>query len=778
MPAGSDQFEAFRLFDSLDEALCTTDEEGRVTFSNKAAERLFGIPAAETLGRFLGDLVRGDGALLELNEIRRTVDEQGRWRGERCVVTGDGRRVWIEWSVTRLALPGVGECGMVVVARDVSGHRRVAGELKEHRDHLEELVDRRTSELQESEERFRQLAEATFEGILIHEQGKIAAANRSFAVMFGYEISEVIGTGVLDLAAPESRDLIRSKLRAVSTEPYRAVGLRKDGSTFLVQLRGKDIQFEGRKMRVAAIRDISDRVEAEQRLRDSEEKYRNLVQAANDAIFLADTETEKILEANRAAAELIGRPMDEIVGMHQSEVHPPEEAERYAQIFAEHVTSGRALITGLEAQHRDGRRIPIEISASVFESGGRKVIQGIFHDVTDRRRDRAELSERASALTRANKELERLHRIKDEFIATVSHELRTPLVTGMGYIELLLEGLLGPVSPEMTEKMGVALKNLRRLSRLIESVLDFQRLSRRDFSETPKFTVFDPAPLLRETLAEFVVRSGRSLTTTRVEAPEDLPSIRADRDMLRRVISNLLDNAALHAGPEARVTVNARAAGGGVRISVADDGVGMPPELRDRAFDPFARADAAGPGSGLGLAIVREILKSHGSPVFLESEFGAGTSISFTLRAAPGENEAAVGSGTAGPETTPALDTRVLVVDDDTDMLGFVQLVLDQRGYRVFVASSAELALSLLERETIDLILLDVSLPGIDGVELCRRLKQQPSTGNISVLMFTARTEATVRRRAEAAGCDGYLVKPVELKELLDAIRKALGQEA
>ena len=506
--------------------------------------------------------------------------------------------------------------------------------------------------------------------------------------------------------------------------------------------------------------------------------YRALIETLPDAVFLVDTRGRLVM-ASPAAARLLGYDETEELygdGFAVLDLLAPEERESAVAAMLRMTSAGRPGMSEWTVLRKDGSRLPTEVTSSLLrdESGAPLAFIVVVRDISERRHDRAELAERAAELTRANSELEKLHHTKDEFIATVSHELRTPLVTGMGYIELLLEGLLGPVTHDMTEKLGVALKNLKRLSRLIDSILDFQRLARRDFTESPKFSVFDPAELLREAAAELVVRSGRSLSTVRAEIPDALPAVFADRDMLRRAVANLLDNAAGHAGPEARITLRAEAEAHGVRIAVVDDGVGMTAEFREKALEPFARADSASAGTGLGLAIVREILKSHGSPVFLESEIGAGTTVRFTLPAASAEVDTRDGFEAPPAEPAAGAGAQVLVVDDDTDMLDLVLLALTQRGYCVHLAASAERALSLLERKAVDLILLDMSLPGMDGDELCRRLKSRAATAEIPVLMFTARTETSARNRATAAGCDGYLVKPVALNELLGSIREVL----
>ena len=182
--------------------------------------------------------------------------------------------------------------GLVRVVRDVTERKRAEEELTKHREHLAELVEERTAELQvevserrraeqalrESEERFRGLAEATFEGLAIHDKGRIIDANQTYASMFGYEPSEVIGMHALDFAAPESRDLVQQRLLSGSKEPFEAVGLRKDGSTFAGEVWGRVLPYRGRMITVTAVRDVSERKRAEEALQRAREEIESRVE--------------------------------------------------------------------------------------------------------------------------------------------------------------------------------------------------------------------------------------------------------------------------------------------------------------------------------------------------------------------------------------------------------------------------------------------------------------------------------------------------------------------
>jgi len=416
------------------------------------------------------------------------------------------------------------------------------------------------------------------------------------------------------------------------------------------------------------------------------------------------------------------------------------------------------------------------ISQSITQRRMAAAVRRAKEDLERRVAERtADLAARHAELVRANQELERLHRAKDEFVAMISHELRTPLVTGLGYIELLLEGHLGPASAEATAGMGVALRNLRRLSGMIDDILSYHSLVRRDKKSDPLPVSFDPAEMLRECREEFLVRSGRDGSGVAVDADEDLPAVRADEDMIRRVIANLLDNADRHAGPGARVRLAARAEGDRVLVSVSDDGPGMSEAAQAQVFEPFVKLSGRREGAGLGLAIVRSALEAHGSEPTLTSAPGRGTEVAFRLPTAPrrGEPEGRE-SDSERLRRIGAEGARVLVVDDDEDTLDLVKLALGGRGYRVRTAPSAESALGLLGEEPADLAIVDLSLPGMDGAELCARLKEDPATARVPVYMFSARTEDSARERARAAGCDGYIVKPIVVEDFLATVGGAL----
>ncbi len=234
------------------------------------------------------------------------------------------------------------------------------------------------------------------------ETQRIVDCNLKAAEMDGYSVEELKEMTVGELHPPGERETLPEKFAAVAkrgsmsgiTGPHH---LRKDGALVPIEVSATMVEIGGRKLTLSTVRDVTRREEAEKRLRESEEKYRSLIESASDAIFVADAETGFILECNAAASELLGRPREEIIGLHQSEIHPPGEAELAKQMFAEHARLGRAMDV-FAVVRKNGTRVPVEISASQVTVGGKRLMQGIFRDMTGRLRAEEEIKESRRSL--------------------------------------------------------------------------------------------------------------------------------------------------------------------------------------------------------------------------------------------------------------------------------------------------------------------------------------------------------------------------------------------
>ncbi len=500
-----------------------------------------------------------------------------------------------------------------------------------------------------------------------------------------------------------------------------------------------------------------------------------------DAMVLVLNHRGHPIVVNQACRAATGYDLDQVSGRPFWDSFCPSDESIETNAVFSHLRSGGAPTTreGFWLT-RDRRRIRVlaTLRPLADDDGTVQMFLCTGFDITTQNRTLRELRHQNAELERQSREQEDLFRQKDEFLATVSHELRTPLVTGLGYIDLLLGGHLGTVAPKIVERMKVAWRNLNRLSSLVDDILAYQRATRHSLGGLLQLESVDLREICQECVGEFLVRHDDQVKRLRLETPDGLVMARADPDSMRRVLANLLENAANHSGDNADIQLIVDfAPGRRVAVSVCDNGVGMDETTVSRVFAPFVQAGDDRSGSGLGLAIVQGILQAHGTEPLLQSEAGVGTRVSFLLKLS---DSIAALPRCLTPIYVPVIKmhahARILLVDDDLDTLDFLQLALESAGYEVTTAPSAELALERIATRVPDLFILDLSLPGQDGIRLCRQLKTDVLTAEVPIYMFTGRADEVSRRRAEIAGADGYIVKPVDARTLLSTVQLALGE--
>jgi PAS domain S-box-containing protein len=330
-------------------------------------------------------------------------------------------------------------------------------------------------------------------------------------------------------------------------------------------------------------------------------------------------------------------------------------------------------------------------------------------------------------------------RIKDEFVSLVSHELRTPLTSIKGYVDLLIDGDAGEVTEEQMEFLEIVKSNSDRLVMLVNDLLDVSRIEAGRINL--RLQSVDLARSIDEaatSLRPLIEQKGQSL---RLELPEDLPNVMADRDRVAQIVINLLSNAHKYTLEGGSVTVRAQVGGDEVQVEVSDTGVGMTPDERDKLFTKFFRAQNPATqdisGTGLGLNIVKSLVDRQGGRIWVTSEPMKGSTFTFTI---PTDSKPAVETAPApAPARTPVtkVGARILVVDDEPDHARLFRHFLERGGYQVLVAHDATTALQAAQREGPDLITLDVNLPDTDGFTLLEWLKADPATAPIPVIMLS-----------------------------------------
>ena len=371
--------------------------------------------------------------------------------------------------------------------------------------------------------------------------------------------------------------------------------------------------------------------------------------------------------------------------------------------------------------------------------------------------------------------LQELDRMRAEFLGMVSHELRTPLAAIKGSTTTVLTTGQNFGPAETRQFFRIIDQQADSMSGLIGDLLDAGRIAAGTLSVAPEPS--DVGELVEQARTAFLSGNGRHIV--RIDLPPDLPRVMADRGRVVQVLSNLLANAARHSPESAPIRVAAVREGTHVAVSVSDEGRGVAPERLGRLFQKYSGADGAerGVGGGLGLAICKGLVEAHGGRIRAESAGpGQGACFTFTI---PAAGEAGSGGGRAPGRRGSRRETpeppRVLVVDDDPRMLRFLRDELVGAGYAPLVAGDHKDLARVLEVERPALVVLDLVLPGTDGIEL---MKTMPALADLPVIMISGYGRDETVAQALEAGAEDYIVKPFSPTELTARIRAALRRRA
>lgn len=382
--------------------------------------------------------------------------------------------------------------------------------------------------------------------------------------------------------------------------------------------------------------------------------------------------------------------------------------------------------------------------------------------------ERTSLQQRTADMQLARDEAERASRVKSEFISTVSHELRTPLTAISGALGLVAGGVAGALPAAASEMVGIALKNSKRLSFLINDLLDMEKLLAGKLHFDRR--VQPLMPLLEQALADnqaYAAQFGvRYVLRERVDGVQ----VEVDAQRLQQVLANLLSNAAKFSPSGAAVEVDVVQRGGTVRVTVTDHGPGIATEFQPRIFQKFSQADASDTrqkgGTGLGLAISRELTERMGGRMGFQSQPGEGARFFFELPVWT----APLSMPTPLPAHSPmpaARGPRVLMVEPDADVAQLLGRMIERAGYRVDTAASGAQALALAREQRYDAVTLDLLLPDIGGAELVRELRTQDATAQLPILIISARMEEGRQAMGNTWPDLHWLAKPVDQARLL-----------
>ena len=629
--------------------------------------------------------------------------------------------------------------------------------------------------LGESEEQFRLLFENSRDAIVIADDaGNYLQVNESACELLGYPREQLLHMNVSDLTTTTSPDAaIRYQVyRQKENETGEFSFVRPDGARRVAQYTASRFAPG---LNLSILRDITERKLAEQALRESEDRYRDLVENSHELICTHDLEG-RILSVNPWASRILGYEQSSLVGMNIRDGLAPEYRDEFDEYVQKIKRDGFAKGV-MQVRTTCGERRVWEYHNTLRTEGVEApIVRGMAHDVTERRQALARERE-------ARREAEAANRAKDEFLATVSHELRTPLTAVVGWANMLRSGRFD--AETTAHALEVIERNAGAQAQIIEDILDVSRIITGKIRLNMQTT--DPSVVVVaavETIRPAAQAKGIALACS---LDPQVGTATADPDRLRQIAWNLLANAVKFTPQGGRIEVRLERAGGDVRLIVRDNGAGISPAFLPHIFERFRQADSSTTrkhgGLGLGLAIVRHLVELHGGTVSAASE-GEGATFTVSLPVNGQHQEADVLVGASAhlfprPAEGKSVDgyptfggLRLLIVEDEEDTLAMLAMVFGQCGAEVKAVGSTAEALSLIEGWRPHVLVSDLGLPGEDGYSLIRKVREKESRegGFIPAVALSGYARMEDKARALAAGYQLHLAKPVGLLDLTNAV--------
>jgi PAS domain S-box-containing protein len=801
------------ILNSANFSSIATDEKGVIQLFNVGAERMLGYTAIEVVDKItpadISDpqevVARAKALSLELATPITPGFEALVFKASRGIediyeltyIRKDGSRFPAVVSVTALRDDLGGIIGYLLIGTDNTA-RKQAEEALLKAGALQDAI----------------FNSANFSSIATDEKGVIQLFNVGAERMLGYTAIEVVDKITpADISDPQE---VIARAKALSIELatpitpgfealvfkasrgiediYELTYFRKDGSRFpavvsVTALRDAQGGIIGYLL-IGTDNTARKQVEAEQmlldqRLRDQQFYTRSLIESNIDALMATDPRGI-ITDVNQQTEALTGCTRDELIGApFKNYFTDPDRAEAGIK----RVLSGSKVTDyELTARARDGKETVVSYNATTFHDRDRK-LQGVFaaaRDVTERKRFERTLQENNVELERAKAAAEKANLAKSEFLSSMSHELRSPLNAILGFAQLINSDSPAP-TPSQAASIDQILHAGWYLLDLINEILDLAQI------ESGKLALSSEATSLAEVMLEcqaMIEPQAQKRGITMTFPQSGIPAfVHADRTRLKQVLINLLSNAIKYNQANGTVVVDCvRSSPERIRVSVRDTGAGLPPDMLRQLFQPFNRLGqerSTEEGTGIGLVMSKRLVELMGGLIGVESTVGLGSVFWFELNSTA---EPHLGADTALPtaaaqaqvEHGAPLRTLLCVEDNPANLKLIDQLIARRSDIRLLSARDGSLGIQLARANQPDLILMDINLPGISGIEALKILREDPVTAHIPVVALSANAMPRDIEKGLQAGFFRYLTKPIKINEFMDTLDVALkfaGQE-
>ncbi|OPY64211.1 MAG: Blue-light-activated protein [Syntrophorhabdaceae bacterium PtaU1.Bin034] len=751
---------------SLDGILLTAPEgEGKVLAANPQASKILGWPEEELIGS-----PRAVTFNMDDPSIKKMIEERvrtGHYRGEVTFKRKDGTIFSAEVSTT-LFKDSAGNSRAVLAIRDITERKRIEEELHRVHNELERRVQERTTELEESRKRYRDLAELLPEMVFEADtMGRFTYANRQALETFGYTTEEFEkGIYHCDMVAPRERARVLKNgvriLRGERREGDEYVGLKKDGTEFPIFIRATLIEKQGKPAGFRGV--VKDLTES----RKAEEEFRRLaiaVEAVAEGVGIFATDGT-ILYVNPGYLRMTGYEKRELVGRNVNVFRNDYHSDRFYHSILQTVLSGETWAGRVAITRKDGSFFENDITISpVRDSSGVVMNYAVVaRDVTEKLRLEEQL--------RQAQKMEALGTLA----GGIAHDFNNILAAIIGFAELLQDRARKDTE-EQRSLQSIVDAGLRGRD-LVRQMLTFSRKVKQERKP------LQLADIIRETTG-LLRASIPSTIDIRLEAENEGGYVMGDAVQLQQVLMNLCTNAA-HAMQERGgiLTIGLKHvrvdrgewldselnSGRYMKLSVTDTGHGMTKHIAERIFDPFFTTKKTGEGTGLGLSVVHGIVKSHNGAITVESRPGKGSifNVYFPLFQAVPPEQGEI------REEVPRGRANVLLIDDEESLIKVGRNMLERLGYSVTASRSSAQALSLFASNprAFDVVITDQTMPDLTGLDLATRfIALRP---DIPIVLVTGFSHLVDSEKAKAAGIKAFLMKPVTRGEMARTVSEVL----
>ncbi|MDX2097787.1 MAG: PAS domain-containing protein [Leptolyngbyaceae cyanobacterium bins.59] len=715
------------------------------------------------------------------------------------------------WEEVRIA--PLTEDEVLVIIRDVTDRKQAEQALHQLNQELETRIAERTTALRESEERWQLAIQGCNDSIWDWnlKTNQIFRTSR-WKTLRGYGEHE-LGSNVSDWSEGIHSEDYERVMQAIQDhlagktafyeQEYRIQ--RKDGSYVWILDRGQALWDEqGNPVRMAGSEtDISDRKQIEEQLRRSEAHLNMAQRIAQLGSWEFDLQTKQIFWSQEVFEIYARNPKTGVPTYAEflKSVHPADRI-RVMRTAQKVIQGENSFDIEFRVYRADGNLCHVqgrgEFNRNLDENGGRLV--GTVLDITNRKQTEAELRRLNERLTLSNADLHRATRLKDEFLANMSHELRTPLNAVLGMTEGLQEEVFGPLTDRQRQALATVERSGKHLLELINDILDLSKIESEKLElQTAPVTVNQLCESSLTFVRQQAAKKDIYLTS---EISENLPNLMVDERRIRQVLINLLSNAVKFTPDGGQVCLEAhldlQASKPMLCFSVIDTGIGIAEENVGKLFQPFVQVDSRlnrqYSGTGLGLALVRRLVELHGGKVSVTSVLGEGScftvwlpclpeggstqiinrTVPFEANAVPANPVPVEQSGLLSQSSAAPSSPLILLAEDNEANIVTISGYLRGWGYRLVVAKNGREAIDRAIEEAPDLILMDIQMPQVDGLEAIRILREHSHLNKIPIIALTAFAMSGDREQCLAAGASDYVTKPIQFRLLIEKMQRLL----